>query len=150
MAIEHGQLVALYCSDVSGAFDRVCASRLVQEPASQRLHPRIRAMLSSWLEPRQSQVLVEGSKSCSQELTNSVYQGTVWGPPLWNVFYADATAAVSKCGYVDIMFADDLNCTKVMSPVKTNGEVFDDAKLCQGELHRWGAANQVRFHASKE
>ena len=28
-------------------------------------------------------------------MLNMVYQGTVWGPPLWNVFYADAKASVN-------------------------------------------------------
>ena len=28
-----------------------------------------------------------------------VFQGTVWGPPLWNVFYADARVAIQSAGF---------------------------------------------------
>ena len=149
-ALERGQLVALYCSDVSGAFDRVCAERLVRKLSTLRLHPRIFAVLSSWLEPRSSKVVVEGSASSERVLENSVFQGTVWGPPLWNVYYADASMAVRKTDFEDIVFADDLNCTKVLPPSTTNDDAFTDAKRCQSELHKWGNANQVLFDPGKE
>ena len=150
LALERGQLVALYCSDVSGAFDRVCAERLVRKLSTLRLHPRIFAVLSSWLEPRSSKVVVEGSASSERVLENSVFQGTVWGPPLWNVYYADASMAVRKTDFEDIVFADDLNCTKVLPPSATNDDAFTDAKRCQSELHKWGNANQVLFDPGKE
>ena len=43
---------------------------------------------------------------------NMVYQGTVLGPPLWNVYYADAGVAVNLIGCMEIVFADDLLCFK--------------------------------------
>ncbi len=150
LALERGQLVALYCSDVSGAFDRVCAERLVRKLSALGLHPRILAVLSSWLEPRSSKVVVEGTASKERILDNSVFQGTIWGPPLWNVYYADASDAVRKTEFEDIVFADDLNCTKVLPPETTNDDALTDAKRCQTELHEWGGANQVKFDPGKE
>lgn len=150
LALERGQLVALYCSDVSGAFDRVCARRLGAKLATLKLHPRIYRVLVSWLEPRSSQVVVEGAFSSATPLCDSVFQGTVWGAPLWNCYYADASEAVAKQGFTDIVFADDLNCTKVMDPQKTNGEVLEEARQCQEEVHAWGRGNRVIFDAGKE
>ena len=94
--------------------------------------------------------MVEGAKSAARELSNSVFQGTVWGPPLWNCFYADASRAVSTQGFSDIVFADDLNCAKILGAEATNVEAIEAAKSCQRELHKWGEANQVLFDAGKE
>ncbi len=150
LALEHGHVVALYCSDVSGAFDRVCAQRLGAKLAKLGLHPKIHKLLVSWLEPRISQVVVGGEFSKEMPLSNSVFQGTVWGPPLWNCYYADSTQAVGKHGFVDIVFADDLNCTKVMDSKYSNAEILTEAKQCQEEVHAWGRGNRVRFEAGKE
>ena len=150
LALEHGQLIALYCSDVSGAFDRVCEERLRAKLATLKLHPRILRVLRSWLEPRTSQVVVGGERSSAKPLKNSVFQGTVWGPPLWNCYYADASKAVTKCGFKDIIFADDLNCTKVVDSQLTNAEIRAETKECQEEVHEWGRGNRVLFDAGKE
>ena len=53
LSLEDGQLVALYCSDVSGAFDRVRASRLVSKLRCTGLHSQVLALLESWLENRE-------------------------------------------------------------------------------------------------
>ena len=150
LTLEHGQLVALYCSDVSGAFDRVCAKRLGAKLATLHLHPKIYRVLVSWLEPRTSQVVVGGERSPARTLCDSVFQGTVWGPPLWNCFYADATIAVAKRGFTDIVFADDLNCSKVMDTQLTNAEILAETRGCQEEVHAWGRGNRVAFDADKE
>ena len=42
-------------------------------------------------------------------IANSVYQGTVFGPPLWNSFFADVAIPASSTGGDEGMFADDLN-----------------------------------------
>ena len=46
-------------------------------------------------------------------LGNMVFQGTVWGPMLWNIFYADASSAIRCKDFTDIVFADDLNAFRV-------------------------------------
>jgi hypothetical protein len=69
--------VGLYCSDVSGAFDRINTKRLLQKLKMKGLHPSILEILSSWLKERQFTVIVDGSKSKWHNLGNSVYQGTV-------------------------------------------------------------------------
>ena len=150
LLMEHGFLVGVYCSDVSGAFDRVCAKRMTKKLAAMHLHPKIHGLLASWLEPRVSKVAVGGKFSRNTPLTNSVFQGTVWGPPLWNCYYADASTAVAKHDFMDIVFADDLNCTKAFPSSMANSEILDDIKDCQAEVHKWGEANRVAFDPSKE
>ncbi len=87
LLMEKGFLVGLYCSDVSGAFDRVDKTRLEQKLRATGLHPRVVALLVSWLDDRVSRVVVAGRSSPEEPLTDSVFQGTVLGPPLWNLFF---------------------------------------------------------------
>ena len=42
-------------------------------------------------------------------LENTVFQGTVLGPPLWNSFFADVSIPAKSTGGRESMFADDLN-----------------------------------------
>ena len=60
LSLEEGFLVGLYCSDVSGAFDRVEHERLGDKLGLLGLHPQLHAFLKSWLEDRVSEVVVGG------------------------------------------------------------------------------------------
>eukprot|EP00973_Karenia_brevis_P020587 2826711-Karenia_brevis.AAC.1 len=79
-----------------------------------------------------------------------VYQGTVWGPPLWNVFYKDAAVAIRMSGFCDIVYADDLNAFRIFHGPVSNHVIKKSVSACQANLHAWGGANQVAFDAGKE
>ena len=106
--------------------------------------------MASWLEDRTCTVLVSGLKTSESALSNSVFQGTVLGPPLWNLFYADASPSVRCLGFTDVVFADDFNCWKAFAAGTTCQEISRQTRRCQGNLHEWGAANSVKFDAGKE
>ena len=89
--------VGLYCSDVAGAFDRVKMERLVEKLRAAGLHPNIVALLESWLRRCSASVIVGGASSEEFALFNMVYQGTVFGPILWNVFFQDSKFAHEHC-----------------------------------------------------
>ena len=60
-----------------------------------------------------------------------VYQGTVLGPPLWNVYYADAAVAVNLIGFMEIVFADDLNRFKDFGLTEANETLHAEMHQCQ-------------------
>ena len=148
--LHNGRKVALYCSDVSGAFDRVDTDRLLEKLQRKGLKGELLAVVRSWLGERTAQVVVDGAFSDEATLKNSVYQGTVWGPPLWNVFFADARVPILQAGFTDAFFADDLNCFKSFDGKCPNKVLSEAMEECQEALHRWGAANKVQFDSSKE
>ncbi len=152
LLFEQGKTIGLYCSDVSGAFDRVSRDRLCAKIEASGLPANLSAFLASWLEDRVSTVVVSGGCSPEETLANSVFQGTVLGPPLWNVFYADASFPVRSLGFVETVFADDFNCWKGFGkdglPTMLKCEI--EMRGAQRELHRWGQANRVAFDPSKE
>ena len=149
-SLESQEMVGLYCSDVSGAFDRVLRSRLVSKLRCSGLNSRVVRFLESWLEDRTSVVVVGGSSSLPTPLANTVFQGTVLGPPLWNLFYMDASFVVRLRGFTDVVFADDFNCFKSFSAGTAVDDILSECRDSQAALHSWGRANSVRFDASKE
>ena len=149
-AMGTGRKVAVYCSDVSGAFDRVCMERLVAKLKKKGLHPKVVAVLASWLQERCAQIVVGGTLSKPMTLKNMVFQGTVTGPTLWNLFFEDARQAINECFYKEVVFADDLNAYRIYPSATHNSAIKMSLNNVQCELHKWGDANQVAFDAAKE
>ena len=135
---------------MSEAFDRVAATRLLAKLRAKGLHDKILRVISSWLGRRVAHVLVEGAQSKEVELINMVYQGTVWGPALWNCFFEDARLALNADGFTEVVFADDCNCYKTFPRHISNRIILSELEACQSSLHRWGHANQATFDPSKE
>ena len=79
-----------------------------------------------------------------------VYQGIVLGPPLWNIYFEDATIAIRVNEFCEIVFADDLNAYKAFEFTIGKEMLFFRNRKCQCEVREWGKANQVSFDASKE
>ena len=82
--------IAVYCSDVAGAFDRVDSKRLAAKLKAKGLNKRIVQLLMSWLEARIAKVVVGGEFANELELIDQIFQGTVLGPSLWNLFFEDS------------------------------------------------------------
>ena len=104
----------------------------------------------SWLGRRKVAVIVGGDKSDEFDLSDMVYQGTVLGPILWNLFFGDARRAIQMLKFVETIVADDLNAYRRFNNSVSNSVVVRVAKQCQSRLHEWGRANQVEFDSTKE
>ena len=73
---------AVYCSDVSGAFDRVRLERLLEKLRAKGVPEPWVELFASWLRERPAKVAVNGQFSEEMLLMNMVFQGTVLGPDL--------------------------------------------------------------------
>lgn len=140
-ALASGKRIAVYCSDVTGAFDRVELKRLVAKMKAKKLHPKIVAVLTSWLRQRVAHVVVGGALSVEMALKNMIYQGNVLGPLLWNLFYEDARLPIQKASFTEVVYADDLNGFRIFSAETNNEDIQKSLQLCQRELHAWARAN---------
>ena len=101
--------IAVLCSDVAGAFDRVDREILTGKLRKAGIHPRLIHLLHSWLDCRTAHVLVGGERSAEMKLKDQIFQGTVLGPKLWNIFYEDVKVPIQESGFKELLFADDLN-----------------------------------------
>ena len=68
---------ALYCSDVSGAFDRVRCERLLEKLRAKGVCERWLTLFRSWLRERPAKVAVNGKFSDEIKLRDMVFQETV-------------------------------------------------------------------------
>ena len=91
-----------------------------------------------------------GSASKLFVLSDSVFQGTVLGPPLWNAFAADVEIPICNAGAFPVDYADDLNAWMSFPFSTPNEMVFDELRRAQNAIHRWGEDSRVCFDASKE
>ena len=76
-AFNRGEKAGLYASDVSGAFDKVSSTLLIDKLESYGVHSQMLKLIRSWLRERPAQVIVGGYFSNELSLKNMVFQGTV-------------------------------------------------------------------------
>ena len=150
LGFNSGHNFWLYCSDVSGAFGKVDAGRLVKKLEAKGFREDVLKFITSWLRRRNAHVIVGRSRSKPMELLNQVFQGTVWGPPLWNLFCEDARLCLELVSFVALVFADDLNAFKNFLNSVDNDKILSEIDSAQNSLHAWGRANRVTFDPGKE
>ena len=95
-------------------------------------------------------MVVEGTASDEFEIADTVFQGTVLGPPLWNIFFSDVTQPASSLGGDPSLFADDLAMFQKFAKTETNEQIHRHMHLCRTRVHKWGRVNRVAFDPSKE
>ena len=125
---------------------------LTKKLATAGLHPDRIGFLASWLADRTSQVVLGGAASLAEVLAD-VFQGTVLGTHLWNVYFADARRALVHTCFQETVFANDLNVWRafrlVLGAAKPHEAPLLTLREAQSALHRWSAANQVIFDPGK-
>ena len=72
LLLETRHMLYVYCSDVSGAVDKVCKERLCQKLDRLGLHEDIYGFLRNSLEDKVPRVVAGGQKSKAELLTNNV------------------------------------------------------------------------------
>ena len=150
LAICTGRKIAGYLSDITGAFDRVCEDYLTAKLQVAGVGPNYLNFLDAYRQPRSSRVIVEGAASDDFEIFNTVFQGTVLGPPLWNLYFADVVVPAEENGEEAAAFADDLNVFKSFDVIIPNEELKRDMAVCRARVHKWGRTNRVTFDAGRE
>ena len=103
LSISRGNKIAFYKSDISGAFDPVFTPFLLAKLRSLGIPDSILDFLQAYLAPRIAHVAIGGERSEDFVIENSVYQGTVLGPMLWNTFSMDVIFAARSCSRCEII-----------------------------------------------
>ena len=150
LCICSGKKIAAYLSDITGAFDRVFKDFLLAKLYAAGMGTQYLNFLDSYLQPRQGKVIVEGVASDIFEIADTVFQGTVLGPCLWNVFFSDVAVPASSTGGEEAMFADDLNVFKKYDRSTQDAFIKGEMAVCRARVHKWGRANRVSFDPNKE
>ena len=150
LAFCTGNKIGTFLGDITGAFDRVFKAYLLAKLHKAGVGAQYLNFLDAYLEPRRAAVVVEGVRSDEFTIDNSVFQGTVLGPPLWNVFFEDVTPTAASTGGKPAEFADDLTVSKKFPKNVSNAEIKRDLQICRTRVHAWGRADRVEFDPEKE
>ena len=149
-ALRFGRKIALYLSDISGAFDKVDRDIMIARLRISGVSDAFCELICSYLEARQASVVVQGCQSKPYKISNQVFQGTVLGPPLWNCFFKSVSEIIISHNYTDAKFADDLSAYREYASAVPNAQILSDLHSLQFDVHAWGFPNRVSFDVSKE
>jgi len=150
LAVCMGKKIGGFLGDISGAFDRVCKEYLLAKMQGFGIGETMLNFLDSYLSPRVGNVIVQGKYSEDMTIDNSVFQGTVLGPPLWNSYFADVSVPAKSTGGREAKFADDLNVFQEFDRQLPLAQVQNTLQKCRDRVHKWGRTNRVSFDPSKE
>ena len=148
--IVRGSKIAAFLGDISGAFDRVFKDYLMAKLYVAGVGPLYLNFIDAYLQPRKAQVIVEGEASDPFDIQNTVFQGTVLGPALWNLFFADVSIPAQSSGGSSFKFADDLSVFQAFDRHEENNVLIRRLGICRERVHKWGRLNRVAFDATKE
>ena len=129
----------MFLSDIAGAFDRVATVKLLAKLRRLGICKKLITFFEDYLAPKTAQVAVDGEVSDIFTLSNIVFQGTVLGPSLWNIFFADVHAPAERNGATERRFADDLSISKMLHRSRANDEILSDLRRAQADIHEWGS-----------
>ena len=140
LALNRRKSVAVYCSDVSGAFDRVRAERLLEKLRFKGVSSPGLGQSGGVLAAATNRSGGRGGPTIEQDATQ---KRGVPGHRAW-----PHTLESTRQGFVEIVYADDLNGFRELEHNVNVDSVMTEAKKCQIGLHKWGKAMPGSTEAS--
>ena len=138
LAVCTGKKIGTWLSDISGAFDRVFKPYLLSKLYGFGVGPLFLKFLDAYLSPRKGQVVVQGTYSDCFSIADSVFQGTIMGPMLWNTFFSDVAMPAKCAGGSEKIFADDFSVLQEFDRATPTAACEAKLSKCRSQVHKWG------------
>ena len=129
--------------DAAKAFDKVWHKGLLFKLRQASIKGKVLNCLSSYLENRRQQVVINGCNSSVLPAKAGVPQGSVLGPLLFLIFFNDITQGIDS---TMSLFADDSSLGSIVDDLYVSAQTLNkDLK----KLWSWATRWQVKFNPSK-
>ena len=142
--LDEGKCADVFYLDFAKAFDKVPHQRLLEKMKSKGISGNVYNWISSWLTGQTQAVRVNDAESEPSDVKSGVPQGSVLGPPLFDIFIDDLDLCAEAIGLL-LKFADD---TKGFQEIQGPD---DRAKLQQAldNLVEWASTWGMKFNVPK-
>lgn len=141
---DEGGAADIFYLDFSKAFDKVPHARLAKKLESKGVDGNVLAWLVDWLSGRTQQVRVGGQMSDVSSVDSGVPQGTILGPPLFDVFIDDIDECAKLIDLI-VKFADDTKGVKRINSIEDRNKLQTTLDL----LCRWAKDWGMSFNKEK-
>ena len=152
-AMEQQQATIVVITDLSAAFDTVNHDILLSV-LNRRfgLQGKILKWVETYLHPRSFKVCIGDSKSEGRQLKQSVPQGSVGGPILFNFYCSTIESVIDEGSGIEIgAFADDHNVRKKFIPALPDNEkeALKVMELNLDNIIKWMNMNRLKINPTK-
>ena len=130
-AAQHKRYCALVTLDVRNAFGAARWSEIMRELARRRIEGNLYKLIGSYLSGR---TVLVGDDGKRLDLTCGDPQGSVLGPPLWNIMYDGVLRVEMPGGVTSIAYADDL---AVVGVAKTGTILQSNINTALTAIREW-------------
>ena len=142
--VDSGDSADVFYLDFAKAFDKVPKLRLLAKLEAKGIQGQILKWIEAWLTDRTQTVRVGTAESTCSAVESGVPQGSVLGPPLFNIFIDDIDNEASQVDMIK-KFADDTKGLKVVKNVQDR----DSLQNTLDNLARWAKDWGMKFNIPK-
>ena len=142
--LDEGKCADIFYLDFAKAFDKVPHQRLLEKMKSKGINGKVYKWISEWLTGRTQAVRVNEEESDPSEVKSGVPQGSVLGPPLFDIFIDDLDECAAELSLL-LKFADD---TKGFQEIQ-GPEDRDKLQLALDRLVQWAEKWGMKFNIPK-
>ena len=142
-AAQHKHYCALVTLDVRNAFGAARWPEILKELAGRRVQGNLYRLIGSYLSDR---TLLVGDDERELRMTCGVPQGSVLGPPLWNIMYDGVLRVEVPDGVTGVAYADDL---AIVAVAKTGTILREKINTALTVVREWLLGRKLELATEK-
>ena len=142
--LDNHKVISLVSMDLSKAFDTLPHDLIVQKLEDYGGDSKVINLVTNYLSDRHQRVRLSGQHSSMKTIMKGVFQGSILGPILFNIFMNDLSYAIDECTL--FTYADD---TQLFKSAEDIDQVEHAINADLRKVDKWYKFNQMKRNHSK-